>query len=695
MYLFRFNYMRSFLICIFSFLFTFPLTTSIAQTNKIDSLKRELNKGSDSAKVNLLNTIALQYEALDLDTAEWYLNIALSLAEKIDYTKGIINSYNYLGTINIYKGNYDKALKIYLEIEQLCEKSGYKSLIAYNNIAVCFYYLNNYQKSLDYYLKELEVEEAAGKKEWMVGTNIGIGNIYWKTKQYKNALSYYRKALDLSTVLKSDPDISLVLKSIGNIYYNLNNNDTALVYYNKALQIDEKLGNKPEFANTLMNIGNVYNQKKYHEKALDYYKKALNRYKELENTYGIAQVLINIGILEYQQNNSTEKAIIYLRNGLDLASSIGDKELVILGNEGLSEAYLKKGDFKNAYDHYKTYTLIKDSVFTESSTKAIAEMQTKYDTEKKEKEIESLTKDKRIRESELKNQRNVRNGLILGVVLLLTMALLAYNRYRIKQKASKEIAQKNKEITESISYAKRIQSSFLTSEKYISQRLTDYFIYYNPRNIVSGDFYWLMDKGNNLYVCTADCTGHGIPGAFMSLISMGILNEIIYSKTHLRHTDEILNELRRIIILAVNPEGSSEEGKDGMDAVLCRFDFNKMELEYSAANNSFFIIRNNELLVFKPDKMPVGKHLGAEKPFTRNTISIEKGDCIYTFSDGYADQFGGPQNKKFQSKRMKELFLSNCHKPMSVQKEIYEKTLKDWQGAYEQVDDILVMGIRV
>ena len=306
-----------------------------------------------------------------------------------------------------------------------------------------------------------------------------------------------------------------------------------------------------------------------------------------------------------------------------------------------------------------------------------------------------LTKDKEIRDGELQNQRNVRNGLIIGVAMLLVVVALAYNRYRIKQKASKEIAEKNKEITESISYAKRIQSSFLTSEKYIAQRLPDYFIYYNPRNIVSGDFYWLMEKKKTMYVCTADCTGHGIPGAFMSLISMGILNEIIYSKTHLHHTDEILNELRRIIIMAVNPEGSSEEGKDGMDAVLCRFDFDKMELEYSAANNSFFIIRNGELLVFKPDKMPVGKYIGVEKPFTRNVVPIEKGDCIYTFSDGYADQFGGPDNKKFQSKRLKELFLNNCHKPMKVQKEIYARTLKEWQGVNEQVDDILVMGIRV
>ncbi|MCE9538084.1 MAG: serine/threonine-protein phosphatase, partial [Bacteroidetes bacterium] len=184
-------------------------------------------------------------------------------------------------------------------------------------------------------------------------------------------------------------------------------------------------------------------------------------------------------------------------------------------------------------------------------------------------------------------------------------------------------------------------------------------------------------------------------GAFMSFISMGILNEILFSKSHIKHTDDILNELRRIIILSVNPEGASEEGKDGMDAVLCRFDFKRMELEYSAANNSFYIIRNGELLVFKPDKMPVGKYVGLEKTFTRTIIPLQKGDCIYTFSDGYADQFGGPNGKKIMSKQLKELLLLNSHLSMKEQKKILAQTFDEWKGNIEQVDDVLIIGIRV
>lgn len=704
------------------------------EDNKIDSLEIELKKSVDTSKVNVLNTLASELRKKNPLKALEYSNQALELSEKIYFKKGIGNAYsvmasvysiqgdfgkalefhnksltiresifdnkgivsslNSIGNINIKQGNYEKALKNYLKLLEICESIGDKKSMPLNNIAASYFYLGNYEKALFYYIKAIKTAETLGNKEAMINPLIGLGNVYFNMAKYENSLIYYKQALTKSTEMNSQAGIIKSLTTIGNVYEKLHNNDTALIYYFKSLKINEELGDKSSIALSLMNIGNIYKQTKNYEKALENYGKALKINEEIENKNGIAKSLLNIGIL-YSQKNSIEMAMTYLKRGLVLADSIKSKEILMKGNEELSEVYEKKQDYKNALIYYKSHTAIKDSLMNENNSKNMAEIQTKYETDKKEKEIELLTKDRSLKEAELKTQNVVKNGSIVVSILLLLFALLAYNRYRIKQKANIEISQKNKEITESISYAKRIQSSFLTSERYISQRLSDYFILYQPRNIVSGDFYWLMEKDNDLYVCTADCTGHGIPGAFMSLISMGILNEIIYSKSHLKHTDEILNELRRIIILAVNPEGSAEEGKDGMDTVLCRFDLKKMELEYSAANNSFYIIRNGELLVFKPDKMPVGKHIGLEKPFTRTVVPLEKGDCIYTFSDGYVDQFGGPKGKKFQSKQLKELFLANCHKPMYMQKEILNKQLQQWKGNCEQVDDILVIGIRV
>lgn len=724
-----------FLICLLLF---YTSASTIAQNkSKIDSLETSLKKAiEDTSKVNTFNALSSEYRKTDpqkaisyaqkgislakkigfkkgeseglislagryfsqnqLDSADLYYLKALELKTEIKDIKGQANCLNNLGNVSFNRSKYQLAIDNYMKSLKLLESINEQKLASYSNIATAFFYMGNYKEALSYYFTGLELFEKIGEKEKAFNLTLGAGNVYAAMQKYNDALIYYKKALEISTAISNKSAISKSLNNIGSVYESLRKNDTALLYYSKSLKIKEELGDKPAVATTLMNIGNMYssgNTKNY-EKALEYYRRALLITEETKDKEKKAKVLINIGSL-YSNKGDTEKAIQYLKLGLQAATEINSLELMMKSNEEISALYYKNKDYQNAYIHHKNYTALKDSLLNETTAKNIAEISTKYETEKKQKEIESLTKDKLLKDAKIQSQNNLRNGFIVGIVLLILLIILTYNRYLIKQKANKEIAEKNKEITESISYAKRIQSSFLTSEKYIAQRLNDYFIYYNPRNIVSGDFYWLMEKNKELYICTADCTGHGIPGAFMSLISMGVLNEIIYSKTHITHTDEILNELRRIIILAVNPEGAKEEARDGMDAVLCKFDFDKMELEYSSANNSFFIIRDGQLLVFKPDKMPVGKHVGEEKPFTRNTIKIEKGDCIYTFSDGYADQFGGPKGKKFQSKQLKELFLNHCHKPMAVQKEIYAQTLSQWKGNNEQVDDILVIGIRI
>ncbi len=728
--------MKSFINSFLFFLsFFFYSSFCISQSNhKIDSLENELKKSVDTSKVNVLNALSTEYRKKTPAKALKYSSQALSLSMKIDFKKGIgnahstmgavfflqgdfdnafaqysksliiresiddkngiANSLNSLGNVNINQGNYEKALANYLKSLDICESIGDKKSMPLNNIAASYFYLGNYEKSLVYYIRTLKSVEALGKKDAMINPSLGIGGVYYNMGNYNNSLIYYKQALAISKEVKDQSKIAKSLTAIGNVYNELLDYDIALIYYLKSLKINEELLDNSAIALSVMNIGNLYTAKKNFEKALEYYKKALLINQEIGDKNGSAKSLLNIGLL-YSQKGDVEKAMPYFKKGLVLADSINSKEIMEKSNEALSEVYVKKEDYKNAYNYYKLHATIKDSLMNEHNSKSMAEIQTKYETDKKEKAIELLTKDKSLNDIKLKNQKIIIASFVIGFLFLLLLAFLAYNHYRNKQKANEIIRQQNKEINDSISYAKRIQTSFLTSEKYISKRLPDHFILFQPRNIVSGDFYWLMEKNKDLYVCTADCTGHGIPGAFMSLISMGILNEIIHSKSHLKHTDEILNELRKIIILALNPEGSSEEGNDGMDTVFCRFDLQKMELEFSAANNSFYIVRNGELLVFKPDKMPVGKYIGLEKPFTRTTIPIEKGDCIYTFSDGYVDQFGGPRGKKFQSKQLKELFLAHCHKPMSVQKEILNKTLHQWKGDCEQVDDILVIGIRI
>ncbi len=257
-----------------------------------------------------------------------------------------------------------------------------------------------------------------------------------------------------------------------------------------------------------------------------------------------------------------------------------------------------------------------------------------------------------------------------------------------------ELHQKNKEVIDSIYYARRIQTALFTSHFYIRKYLQEYFILFQPKDIVSGDFYWVRHQNECVYVVTADCTGHGVPGAFMSMMGINLLNDIVIAR-NISNPALILDIMREEIVQNLNPEGAKEEARDGMDIVLCKFDLKNNKLDFAAANNSLYILRNGKLTEHKGDKMPVGKGEGTIDTFTKHTIGLQEGDIIYTFTDGYPDQFGGEKGKKFKYRQLEEFLLSNSSKPMSVQKEGLKKLFENWKGQLDQVDDVLVVGIRI
>ena len=257
-----------------------------------------------------------------------------------------------------------------------------------------------------------------------------------------------------------------------------------------------------------------------------------------------------------------------------------------------------------------------------------------------------------------------------------------------------EIKEQKEEIMASIHYARRIQTAVLPPAKFISKILPDHFFILNrPRDIVSGDYYWMAQKGNKTIIAAADCTGHGVPGAFMSLLGVSFLNEVI-NKMDDVFANVILDKLRDSVINALNQAGTEGLTKDGMDLAMCVLDLNTYELQFAGANNPLYLIRNFELTETKADKMPIGLY-DDNKPFSNNIIQLQKDDAFYIFSDGYPDQFGGPCGKKFMYKRMKELLVSIQDKSMTEQKEILEKTIEDWQGDQFQVDDMLIIGVKV
>lgn len=259
---------------------------------------------------------------------------------------------------------------------------------------------------------------------------------------------------------------------------------------------------------------------------------------------------------------------------------------------------------------------------------------------------------------------------------------------------NEEIMKQQKEITDSIYYARRIQTALLPPEAALNKSLPEHFILNKPRDIVSGDYYWMTQKENKTIIVAADCTGHGVPGAFMSMLGIAFLTEIVNEDDDLAAHD-ILNQLRDRVIYSLHQTGEIGEQKDGMDMALCIIDKKSQTLEFSGAYNPLYLIRNNELIVVKADKMPVAIHLRKDQSFTRHTVKLQNNDTIYIFSDGYVDQFGGPRGRKFMSKRFKELLMSIQEQPMRKQCQVLDQTIEEWRGDIAQVDDILILGIRV
>jgi serine phosphatase RsbU (regulator of sigma subunit) len=266
-------------------------------------------------------------------------------------------------------------------------------------------------------------------------------------------------------------------------------------------------------------------------------------------------------------------------------------------------------------------------------------------------------------------------------------------------KQKDELENKNQNLTDSIIYAKRIQQAMLPSPELINNNCPEHFILFKPRDIVSGDFYWFKQIKNFTYIAAADCTGHGVPGAFMSMLGISILNEIV-TKRDLNPPNEVLDELRKRVKKSLHQTGQDGEAQDGMDIALCLIDKESNEIQFSGAFNPLYIYRKNadnsyDLIESKADRMPIGVHPNDNRPFTNRKLTLQKNDTLYIFSDGYASQFGGKPSEKFKSVRLKEILLSIQDKDLQTQKQVLEETMLQWMGDSEQVDDILLIGVRI
>jgi serine phosphatase RsbU (regulator of sigma subunit)/Tfp pilus assembly protein PilF len=723
---------------VFILLLLAPLFSDIcAQTGSLDSLKSAFKSEiNDSLRVHLLLNIALNSASISNEDAKAYTIQALNLAKGINYNKGMAMSYNHLGVIERNSSNYASALNYHNLALQYISPYGICSEKAniLNNIGVVYRRLSELSKAADFHLRALSVaEEVNDSRSINIATN-SLGNIYLAQGNYTEALKHFEKSLQREKATNNSLGIAINLNNIGAVYAMQKEYAKAVSFYSQSLEINKKIGDKKGISICYNCLGEMYSKQQQYKKAIAVFKKSLDLNLKLGDKIYTASNYINIGDLHTSDGNYPE-AETNIRKGLEIAMSIGSKQYCEEAYSSLSDLYSKKGEYKAALDALRSSITYKDSIINENSLNTIAHLRTVYETEKKEKEIQAQKLELAIKKKEVLKEKALKLYFISAFIAMLLVSLLIYHNYRLKKKVNidlvnynrdmdeknriltmqKEeilsqrdqieeknkvvnkaydlIKNKNKNIIDNIRYALQIQNALLPPLKKIKQHLPESFIFYKPRDIVSGDFYWLFQKGQRLVVAVGDCTGHGVSGAFMSILGITTLNEIVNEKG-ITKPDQILNHLRDRIIWSLQQENKFWEAKDGMDMTIFSFDFIRRKVMFSGANSSAMLIRDNTIKPFKGDKMPVSI-FPEIVPFSLVEVDICPNDMFYLYTDGYYHQFGGLYGKKFSVNQFSTLLLDIHKLDLRDQQIRLEDTFRRWRTRNEQVDDILVMGFQI
>lgn len=689
--------MKKLLIFLFTISIQLFFIRGYSQNPKIDSLKIVLNTHKeDTIQLAILKELCRETRKIgEFDKALEYGNKALIVGNNIINTSSnatkilvannyLADVYNNIGIICWNQGNYDKAfekyflaIKIRENVIALSSKSNNKELsktakkglaATYNNIGLIFESINNLEKAIENYTLSLKIQEEIMDK-------VGAANSY---------------------------------NNLGVIYYNKFNYEKALENYQIAKEIYAELNDQQGIASILSNEGIIFKIVKNYDRALENHLLSLKIRGEINDKIGVASSYSNLGSLFLDQNKIVEAKKYFIKSN-EVSKEIGSKLGISSTYFELSKCDSALGNWKESLDNYKLYKLYCDSIFNEEGLRKSIEVETRFKTEKQEAQIKLLEKDKEKQAvasaAENKQQKAILLFILVVLLLVIVFSVFMSNRFRVTQKQKKQIEEqkiitehqknlveeKNKEITDSIHYAKRIQAAILPRDSSVKEHLRDSFIIYKPKDIVAGDFYWMEHNAGTVLFAAADCTGHGVPGAMVSVVCNNAMNRSV-REYGLINPGDILNKTREIVIQEF--EKSEDEVKDGMDIALCSLEGNI--LKYAGANNPLWIIRKGatEIEEIKADKQPIGKYID-QQPFTTHSIEIQKGDSIYIFSDGYTDQFGGEKGKKFKAANFKKLLLSIQNETIEKQKILINDAFENWKGELEQLDDVCIIGIKI
>lgn len=693
-----------------------------------EKLSEELNytEGIVSSK----STMGIVYRLNnEYEKAIHLLEEIINIRKQQNNFERLTGAYANLGNVYYEMNDFAKALSYYnkgLDVAKTHHQKD-KILVLLTNIGASYKAGGLNDLAIKSFNEGLELNKEIKDRQQQGALYLNIATIYDQRGLYPEAYKFYKYAYKIFKEENNIRQMSTALFNLSTSSRNMKDYFSAKFYISEMEKIAKELNDPDYFYYIAETKANFFATQKQYKLALEEADKGLQIVDSINSRhdYGI-MLLIKADILT--ELNRYDDATKLCLEGIQIMKEENDLVELSKCYYTLSEIYNKKKDYEMALNYYNQATNMSDSIHSQEYDNKIAILNSLNELDKTEKELELSNKEKEKVEAE--NQRKTTllvAGLSIGILIIILL-VFSIRAYRIKQKDNlilnsqkqeielknsiledsnkkiehqKElIEEKQKEILDSINYAKRIQYALLAHDELLKNNLKNHFVYFQPKDIVSGDFYWATQKTiketpdshslhDLFYIAVCDSTGHGVPGAFMSLLNISYMNEAINEK-HIIKPHEVLNYVRKKLIQHISHDGS----QDGMDAILICFNKTTQQISYAAANNTPILIQNSEIISLPTDKMPVGKGVKDES-FNLYSIQANPGDTLFLYTDGFADQFGGPQGKKFKYKALNELLKQNSKKPFQEQQHSLNITFNQWKKDLEQIDDVCIVGIQI
>jgi len=637
----------------------FCFSGSVFASKNLDSLKHFLSGPDNEKKLDAISDLTFAYIYKNNDSAVKYGLLGIELCEKLNLENRNANFNLNLGNAYVEKADFAKALNCYIQAE--------KKFKATNDIRGAINSITN------------------------------IGYVYEHQNLPETALMQYEIALKAAKKLEDKPLMAEVYASLGSVYYSSYKDKEALENFSLSLELYKQLNDEKKIIDGMSNLGVVYKEIGKLDEALISFSKLLEYAKSKKNIFNQIIGYHNIAIT-YQDKKNIYYTLMYLDSSATLAKQYRDYEKLTTIYQTYTEVYSKQKNFEKAFEYFSLQFAAKDSLLQQSRANQFIEMSTKYGTEKKDAENKLL-------KTEGEKQKVITIGISIGLIMVVILLFFIFRGYKQKQKANvllgrqnneiREkkaiIEEKQKEILDSITYAKRLQEAILPPVDLVNKYFESVFIYYQPKDIVAGDFYWMEHKNDYTFIAAADCTGHGVPGAMVSVVCSNALNRAVL-EFNITDPGKILDKTRELVLETFSK--SDKNVQDGMDISLLSINNKTKEFNWAGANNPFWYLEEGKIVEITADKQPIGK-TDEPKPFTSHKLTLAKNSSVFLFTDGFADQFGGPKGKKFKYKELQSILEKNSSLSSNELCEKLKTAFSDWKGNLEQVDDVCIIGIKV